>query len=105
GGVERFGPERAEEGRGVVRGGALFGVVRLRDQAAAVGPVFLQRQDEVLEVHKWGKNALFRGGFQRKPSVMSRDRGRRTWFPGCFSAGIRFVARSAGGAGAARTGA
>ena len=51
-GVERLGAERTQEGGGVERSGALFDVVGLGDQAAALAPIVLEREDQVLEVHK-----------------------------------------------------
>ena len=49
--VPRLGTERAQERRRVERAGADLRVVRLHDQAAALGPEPLQREDDVLEGH------------------------------------------------------
>src|SRR5262249_37962091 len=49
--VPRLGAERAQERGRVVRARADLGVVRLHDDAPAFGPEFLQRQNDVLEVH------------------------------------------------------
>ncbi len=45
----RLGADGAQKRRGVKRAGAHFHVVGLQDHAALVGPVFLQREDQVLE--------------------------------------------------------
>ena len=49
GGAPRLGAQRAQEGRRVKRAGSHLHVVRLQDHAAAIGPVTLERQDQVLE--------------------------------------------------------
>ena len=51
GDVPRLGPDRAQERRRVVGARADLRVVRLDDEAAALRPEALQREDEVLEVH------------------------------------------------------
>ena len=59
-----LGPDRAQEGRGVEGAGPDFHVIGLQDHAAALRPVALQREDQLLEgagrradFHAWGSNA------------------------------------------------
>ena len=49
GGLPRLGPESAQERRGVAGAGADLHVVGLEQRAAALGPVRLQAQDDLLE--------------------------------------------------------
>src|SRR5690606_12642843 len=99
-GVPRLRSERAQEGRRVERRGAFLDAVRLRDEAVAVARVFREGQDEVLEVHKWGKSAFFQGQAQRMrgfPGGFAGKPGRKGW--GEAGVGPRAVRRLRRGRG------
>src|SRR5262249_23726071 len=72
GAVPGLGSERAQEGRGIERAGADLARIGLRDDAAALGPVALEPEDEILErrhagAHRGASNERSNSS-ERKPA-------------------------------------